>query len=104
MVLVSMLLHMILGSNTTTLSVAVPGMIILCGQTVASPVIVFTAVTSVSFHALLPFHSVAMMIGASNGYFPARYVTRMGLALTVLTFAAVAGVFYPYWNMCGLVG
>lgn len=104
MVLVSMLLHMILGSNTTTLSVAVPGMIILCRQTVASPVIVFTAVASVSFHALLPFHSVAMMIGASNGYFPARYVTRMGIALTVLTFAAVAGVFYPYWNMCGLFG
>lgn len=104
MVLVSMLLHMILGSNTTTLSVAVPGMLILCGQAVSSPVIVFTAVASVSFHALLPFHSVAMMIGASNGYFPARYVVRMGIALTLLTFFAAAGVFYPYWSICGLFG
>lgn len=103
MVLVSMLLHMILGSNTTTLSVAVPGMVILCGQTVPSPVIVFTAIASVSFHALLPFHSVAMMIGASNGYFPARYVTRMGVALTMLTFLAVAGIFLPYWRLTGLL-
>lgn len=103
MVLVSMLLHMILGSNTTTLSVAVPGMVILCGQTVPSPVIVFTAIASVSFHALLPFHSVAMMIGASNGYFPARYVTRMGIALTLLTFLAAAGIFLPYWRVTGLL-
>lgn len=103
MVLVSMLLHMILGSNTTTLSVAVPGMIILCGHTVSSPVIVFTAIASVSFHALLPFHSVAMMIGASNGYFPARFVTRMGFVLTILTFLSVAVIFLPYWKMTGLL-
>ena len=102
MVFVSMLLHMILGSNTTTLSVAVPGMIILCGQAVSSPVIVFTAIVSVSFHALLPFHSVAMMIGASNGYFPARYVTRMGFILTLLTFLTAGGVFLPYWRLTGL--
>lgn len=102
MVFVSMLLHMILGSNTTTLSVAVPGMIILCGQAVSSPVIVFTAIVSVSFHALLPFHSVAMMIGASNGYFPARYVTRMGFILTLLTFFTAGGVFLPCWRLTGL--
>ena len=34
MVMVSMALRMILGSNMTTLSVAVSGMIILCGQAV----------------------------------------------------------------------
>lgn len=77
-------------------------MIILCGQTVSSPVIVFTAMVSVSFHALLPFHSVAMMIGASNSYFPARYVTRMGAVLTLLTFLTADGVFLPYWKMTGL--
>lgn len=103
MVFVNMLLHMILGSNTTTLSVAVPGMMILCGDVVSSPVIVFTAIASVSFHALLPFHSVAMMIGASNGYFPSKYVVRMGAVLTVLTFVAAGGIFLPYWKLTGLL-
>ena len=103
MVSVSMALHMILGSNTTTLSVVVPGMMILCGAAVSSPVIVFAAVISVSFHAILPFHSVSMMIGASNGYFPSRYVTRMGIPATVLVYAVAAGVFLPYWKMIGLL-
>lgn len=103
MVAVSMALHMILGSNTTTLSVVVPGMMILCGDAVSSPVIVFAAIISVSFHAILPFHSVSMMIGASNGYFPSRYVTRMGIPATVLVYALAAGVFLPYWKMIGLL-
>lgn len=103
MVLVSMALHMILGSNTTTLSVAVPGMIILCGQVVSSPVIVFIAVFSVSFHALLPFHSVAMMIGSSNGYFPAGYVIKTGMFSTVLVYFAAVCVYFPYWKMTGLL-
>ncbi len=103
MVMVSMALHMILGSNTTTLSVVVPGMIILCGQVVSSPVIVFTAVFSVSFHALLPFHSVAMMIGSSNGYFPAGYVTKTGIFSTILVYLAAVCVYFPYWKMTGLL-
>ncbi|MEZ3470096.1 MAG: anion permease [Schaedlerella sp.] len=103
MVSVSMLLHMVLGSNTTTLSVAVPGMMILCGQAVSSPVIVFTAVFSVSFHALLPFHSVAMMIGSSNGYFPAGYVLKTGIFSTILVYFAAVCVYFPYWKLTGLL-
>lgn len=101
MVMVSML-HMILGSNTITLSVVVPGMIILSGDVVSSPVIVFTAVASVSYHALLPFHSVSIMIGASNGYFPSRYVTKTGIPVTVFTYLAIAVIFLPCWKLLGL--
>lgn len=103
MVFVSMLIHMMLGSNTTTLSVVVPGMMILCGQLVSSPVIVFTAIISVSFHAILPFHSVSVMIGASNGYFPAGYVTKMGIPITFLVYGAAICVFLPYWRLMGLL-
>lgn len=76
MIAICMVLHLILGSNTTTLSVVVPGLILLCGRQVPQPVIVYAAILSVSFHAILPFHSVAMMIGASDGHFPPGYVTR----------------------------
>lgn len=103
MVLVSMLLHMILGSNSTTLSVVVPGMTVLCGNIVPSPVIVFTAIAAVSYHMLLPFHSVGIMIGASNGYYPARYVTKVGVFTTMFVYFAAAFIFLPYWKFIGLL-
>lgn len=103
MVFVTMLLHMVLGSNTTTLSVVVPGMMVLCGHAVPVPVIIFTAVVSVSFHAILPFHSVAVMIGASNGYFPARHMARMGIPLTIVVYLLAACVYLPYWRLTGLL-
>lgn len=103
MVGISMAPHMILGSNTTTLSVVVPGMMILCGQYVPSPVIVYVAVISVSFHAILPFHSVSMMIGESDGYFPSRYVTSFGVPATFLVYATVIVVYIPYWKLTGIL-
>ena len=103
MILVAMALHMVLGSNTTTLSIVVPGMMLLCGNVVSDEVIVYTAILSVSFHAFLPFHSVAIMIGSSNGYFPASYVTKMGLIQTVIVFFTACAVFLPYWQFLGLL-
>lgn len=103
MVFAAMLLHMILGSNSTTLSVVVPGMTVLCGNMVPSPVIVFTAIAAVSYHVLLPFHSVGIMVGASNGYYPAKYITKTGLFTTVIVYFAVAFIFLPYWKFIGLL-
>lgn len=102
-VLVSMMLHMILGSNSTTLSIVIPGMNILCGGLVPSPVIVFTAIAAVSYHMLLPFHSGGIMVGTSNGYFPARYVTKVGIITTGFVYFAVAFIFLPYWRFIGLL-
>jgi len=103
MVLVGMLLHMVLGSNTTTLSVIVPGLIMICGGMVNAEVVVYTSIISVAFHAILPFHSVAIMIGVSNNYFPSRYVSRLGLAVTPVVFLSAALIFLPYWKLIGLI-
>lgn len=103
MIAICMVLHLILGSNTTTLSVVVPGLILLCGRQVPQPVIVYAAILSVSFHAILPFHSVAMMIGASDGHFPPGYVTRFGLPATLLVYVVAAAVYIPYWHILGLL-
>ena len=101
MILTTMLLHMILGSNTTTLSVVIPGLMILCSQVVKSPIIVFISVISVSFHAILPFHSISLMIGVSNNYYPAKYVTKLGLPVTLLVYLVVIGIYIPYWKIVG---
>lgn len=103
MILVAMLLHMILGSNTTTLSVVIPGLIVLCSQVVKSPIIALISVISVSFHAILPFHSISLMIGVSNNYYPAKYVTKLGLPVTLFVYLIVIGVYIPYWSIVGLL-
>lgn len=103
MVFVTMLIHMILGSNTTTLSVVVPGLMILCSSAIEPQLIVFITIISVSFHTILPFHSVPMMIGTSNDYFPASYVTKMGIPLTIFVYGVILLVYLPYWTMMGLV-
>ena len=103
MMLVGMMLHMVLGSNTTTLSVIVPGLIMLCDGMVSPEMVVYTSIISVAFHAILPFHSVSLMVGISNDYFPGRYVTRLGVVVTPVVFLAAALMFLPWWKFIGLI-
>ena len=103
MIFAGMVLHMVLGSNTTTLSVIVPGMMIICGGLVPEEVIVYIGIISVSFHAVLPFHSVSLMIGTSDGYFPSKYVTKLGIPVTVLVYLAAICLFLPYWKLIQLI-
>jgi len=103
LMLVGVALHMVLGSNTTTLSVIVPGLVLLSAGVVSPEAVVYAAVVSVSFHALLPFHAVPHMIGTSNGYYPASYVTRMGLPLTPLLFLIGICIYLPWWRFIGIL-
>lgn len=102
MVLVTMLIHMILGSNTTTVSVVIPGLMILCQPAVPAQLIVFSTVIGLNYHAIVPFHSVVLMIGAAQGDFPANYVTRTAVPLTALVYLSALVLFYPYWKLIGL--
>ncbi|MDR0390012.1 MAG: anion permease [Spirochaetaceae bacterium] len=101
LVLVCMVMHMILGSNTTTLSVVIPGLLVISAGRIAQPVLMFIAYTSMIFHAILPFHSVSMMICTSYNYFPGSYVTRMGVPLTALVFFVILFVYIPWWRFMG---
>lgn len=103
MIMVGMLMHLILGSNTTALSVVIPGLIVVCGNMLPTEIIMFIAFNSVAFHSILPFHSAAIMIGASNGYFPAKYVARLGIPVTFLIYIATMFIFIPWWKFMGFM-
>lgn len=103
MTFVVMALHMVLGSNTTTLSVVVPGLEVICGGLMPADTIMYVAIAAVSFHAILPFHSVALMVGSSNGYYPDKYVSRFGIPATPLVFLSVAVLFYGWWRLIGIL-
>ena len=103
MIFVCMALHMLLGSNTTSLSIVVPGLLLLCGDVLPEQPIVYIGVLSVAFHAFLPFHSVAMMIGEADGYFSVKHMLKMGVAETIILFFVAPAVFVPYWRLIGLM-
>lgn len=100
---VSMAMHLILGSNTTTLSIVAPGLVAICGEVMPEERVFFIAFFAIAAQYILPFHSVAMMIGTSNSYFPSNYVTKMGLPLTFLVIASVFCLYIPWWDLIGLI-
>lgn len=102
MILITMAMHLVLGSNTTTLSVVLPGLIAICANVVSETQILFIAYISLTAHFLLPFHAVAIMIGVSNHYFPAKYVAKFGLPMMALIIIGILGIYVPYWSLMGL--
>ena len=100
---VAMAMHLILGSNTTSLSIVLPGLVAICGGMVPEEEVFFLVFFTVAAQYILPFHSVAMMIGVSNGDFPAPYVTRFGLPLSAVLLAAVFCVYLPWWRLIGMI-
>lgn len=103
MIASSMLLHMMLGSNTTTLSVVIPGLLVVCKDVLPTEIIMFIAYISVASHSILPFHSLPMMIGAGNGYFPSKYVIKMGIPVTFIIYISIIFIFVPWWKLMGLM-
>lgn len=101
MVLITMAIHMLLGSNTTTLSVVIPGLLVAVGDTLAPPMIMFIAYSSVAYHAILPVHSVAFMIGAEKGLYPPKYVTRFGIFSTFVVYLSILFLYLPWWRLIG---
>lgn len=100
---ISICMHMILGSNTTAISIVAPGMIVMCAGVIPAPVVMCIVYISLTTQWLFPFHSVGMMIGVSKGFFPSSYMLRMGLILTGVVFIAVFGLYVPWWKLMGLL-
>ncbi|MDO5033497.1 MAG: anion permease [Eubacteriales bacterium] len=103
MILITMAIHMLLGSNTTTLSVVIPGLLVASGDLLPAPIIMFTAYASVAYHAILPVHSVAFMIGAEKDLYPTHYVTRFGLFSTLVVYLSILLIYLPWWRLIGVI-
>jgi di/tricarboxylate transporter len=99
----SILIHMILGSVVTTMSVVIPGMAIATAGIMpetAMPLLVFISVVA---HFLLPFHNVHLVIGEGYGFFSSKTVTGFGLYMTVVTIVSILLFYLPWWNFVGIL-
>ena len=102
-VITSMALHLVLGSNTTTLSIAIPAFISLCGNTISPTILTLLVYMSLIPHHVLPYHCVGMAIGVGNGYFKSKMVAKVGLIMTILIFVAVFSIYIPWWRILGQI-
>ena len=96
-----MVLHLILGSNATTVSVCIAGFQTILGGRMDPTLLALSIGVAVCCHYIFPFNSAIIMVGEGRD-FASREVVRYGLPLTVLTLLAIACVYYPWWRFLGL--
>lgn len=101
-VAVSIILHTILGSNLTTMSLIVPGLLTISKGIVEPVILVFILYISVSAHYLLPFHNVIILLGEGNNYYSSKTVTKYGLGLTFVIIFSIVGVYMTWWDFINI--
>lgn len=100
---ITMLLHFLLGSNTTALSVAIPGLMTMTQGSLSPTALTLLVYISLVPHHLLPFHCVGLAIGEGNGYFEKDLIWKFGLPMMGMIFIALLTLYLPWWRMLGLV-
>ncbi|MBN2286294.1 MAG: anion permease [Tissierellales bacterium] len=101
-IIVSMSLHMILGSNLTTLSVVLPGVLLISKGVVDPILIVFIVYIAVCAHYILPFHSVIILIGNGNKLFSSNTIIKFGPSLTVIVAFGILYIYRIWWMLIGV--
>lgn len=88
----SMVIHMFMGSVMAVLGVCVPAFIAFTSGSGVSPLAVSMIVfTSINIHYILPFHNLPILIGEGEdgGGYSSRESIRMGIPLTAVVLAVV---------------
>ncbi len=98
---ITMVLHMILGSAVTTTSVVVPGILLIASGVAPSVPLVLAIYVAVYAHFLLPIHNVVLLIG--NKDYDSSLVTRFGVVSTVLIPVFILAVYYSWWQIVGIL-
>ncbi|MDK2867469.1 MAG: hypothetical protein PWP38_1784 [Clostridiales bacterium] len=95
---VTTVLHMILGSNVTTMSVVIPGLMTTSSRIASPMVIMFLIFIAVCGHIILPFHNVIILLGNGSGYYENKTVIKYGLFLLPLMLLSALFVYLPWWR------
>ncbi len=98
-----MAVHMILGSCLTTMSITIPLLTTMLTGVVSPLIIAYIAYITVSFHYILPYHHLSVVIGIGEGYYSEAQLRKFGLVMTPLTFIIILLLYLPWWNLLGLL-
>ena len=101
-VIIVMIVHMMLGSCLTSMSVTIPILIAMFGETVNPLIIALIAYVTVSVHYLLPFHHLTLVLGSGENFFRNKLIARLGAPMTILIFIWIFLVYLPWWKLVRL--
>lgn len=103
--LISMGIHMLIGSVVAVISIAIPALVIYTESLNISPLAVTLLVySSVGIHYILPFHHLDVLVGQGeeNGMYGQKEVMRLGIPLTIVVLVVVLFEI-SYWKIIGLL-
>jgi len=103
LLLASSSLHMILGSNITTMSVLIPGMTSIGANVIPREVLLFIIYIAICGHFILPFHNVIILLGEGKGHYSGKTALRFGAGLTVLMVLSIFSLYLGWWKIAGIL-
>lgn len=102
-VVVSIVIHMVIGSAFATLSMVTPPMIALFPELDAL-VVAMTVYAAVGVHFILPFHNVVVMIGAGKiGRYSSSETAVYGIPLTIAVLIYALILLPLWWTLSGVL-
>ncbi len=102
---ISILLHMVLGSVIAVMGIAIPALLVFTNNTSISPLVPALFVyTSIALHYIFPFHHLNMLVGLGedNGMYTDKHVIKLGIPLTAVVFIIVI-LEAAWWSITGLI-
>lgn len=103
LVVCCMILHMVLGSCVTAISVAIPAVILLGQASMPVYPLAFLAFLAIVGQYVIPLHNVSLMVGQGQGNYSQGEVVRYGSALTALEIVALPVLYLAWWRIAGLL-
>ncbi|HHT24574.1 MAG TPA: hypothetical protein GXZ76_03510 [Clostridiaceae bacterium] len=101
--LMTMLLHMCIGSSVATMSVVLPILMPMAAANNFQPQLITLIVyIMVNIHFLFPFHHATLLIGSGKNYYEDRFMLKTGIAMTLVSLPLVFLLYVPWWQFNGL--
>ncbi len=103
---VSIIIHMLLGSVIAVMGVAIPALLVFTGPMGINPLVTTLLVyTAIAIHYVFPFQHLNMLVGQGeeNGMYTQKETIRLGIPLIAVVFIVMLLVEIPWWKIVGLL-
>ena len=103
--LIAIVIHLCFGSVIAVMGIVIPAMLAFTEALGINPIIpVMIAYTAINAHFILPFHNLAILVGAGeeNGMYSEKECIKFGVPYTLVLFLITCVFQVPWWKVIGL--